>query len=294
MNTTTFDTALYWRSLGVSTIPVEPSGKRPATSWKRWQTEIPTVSQLAEWFYDTKHNIAVITGGESGLVVLDFDTSATFAQWATGNRSVADRTRIESTPNGHHAYLFVVEPVQSQLVGEIEVKSGGQCCNVAPSVYEGKEYRVIQDRPPLTVQAIEDALPTATTTELSKRETPNPHRDQSFPFPERRLARASVPSDGLVTRIKQSVPVLSLLARYTEPQPTSPDGRWWVMRCPNPEHHDEHPSFWADAVRGLCGCRVPWCKNTQPGRRSMDVINLYAWLHGCDNQEAIEALADEL
>jgi hypothetical protein len=297
---TTFEAALLWRSLGVSTIPVEPGAKQPTIPWKRWQSELPSVSQLADWFWQTDHNIAVITGGDPGLVVLDFDTSHAFARWARDNRDVADSTRIESTPNGYHAYLFAtetVQSVQSQQVDRIEIKAGGQCCNVAPSRCNGRQYRVIQDAPVLRVQTLEEALlRLSMATALSRERRVQPDRDDdapAFSFTEH-TAGASPPSWGLVDQIKSKLPILDLLLRYTDPKPSSRDGTWWLMRCPNPKHHDEHASFWANTKNGLASCYVPWCRETQPGGRQMDVIGLYAWIHGCSNGEAIKQLAEGL
>jgi hypothetical protein len=323
----------------VSTIPVEVGGKRPVITWKRWQSELPAVSQLADWFYQTDHNIAVITGGDAGLVALDFDTSDAFAGWVRRNKGTANATRIESTPNGYHAYLFVTEPVESQWANGIEVKSGGQCCNVAPSRQEGGEYMVIQDKPVLRVESLADVLSCVvgsgvgrgtgrpavhqfdtpepmtqddgwncagpqealsrlgTATAPSKEKSAQPDRDPdalAFSFTRRRLARASAPPGGLVAEIKSRLSILDLLLRYTDPQASSNDGAWWLMRCPNPKHHDEHPSFWANTNLGICGCYAPWCRETQPGGKSMDVISLYAWLHGCNNADAIKQLAHEL
>ncbi len=79
------ETALSLWARGLSVIPVlrpQPGacegaiddGKHPAIKWREFQTRPPTEHELTAWFADTDHNVAVITGAVSGVVVIDADS----------------------------------------------------------------------------------------------------------------------------------------------------------------------------------------------------------------------------
>ena len=72
-----------WRR-GLSVIPVplprpgvpagQPGdGKVPAIAWREFQSRVPTELELRAWF-STEQNIAIVTGGLSGVVVVDADS----------------------------------------------------------------------------------------------------------------------------------------------------------------------------------------------------------------------------
>lgn len=74
--------ALAARGLSVIPVPrprpgVPPGqpgdGKVPAIAWAEYQTRLPTDTELVAWFA-TEHNLAVVTGVVSGVVVVDADT----------------------------------------------------------------------------------------------------------------------------------------------------------------------------------------------------------------------------
>jgi len=61
--------------LGLALIPTDTATKRPALSWKRFQTEKPTREELAGWFPTNGSNqAAIVTGAVSGVVVVDADS----------------------------------------------------------------------------------------------------------------------------------------------------------------------------------------------------------------------------
>lgn len=68
------------RRLGLSVIPVprpngrQHDGKRPSIAWREFQTRLPTGAEMQRWFGDRATNLAVITGGVSGVVVVDVDS----------------------------------------------------------------------------------------------------------------------------------------------------------------------------------------------------------------------------
>jgi len=70
------NTSLYWYSQGISVIPLIYRSKKPIVKWKRYQSELPTIDNLIQWFTGPKHNLALIT--TDNLVVLDFDNPVEF------------------------------------------------------------------------------------------------------------------------------------------------------------------------------------------------------------------------
>jgi hypothetical protein len=66
---------------GFVVIPLLRDAKRPAVRWKRFQTERPTDAELVEWFSDTDHEPAIVTGELSGITVIDCDTREAAETW---------------------------------------------------------------------------------------------------------------------------------------------------------------------------------------------------------------------
>lgn len=60
---------------GLSVIPVEPRGKRPALpSWEPFQHRQPTDEELTKWFGNGKrYNVGIVCGAVSGVVAVDLD-----------------------------------------------------------------------------------------------------------------------------------------------------------------------------------------------------------------------------
>ena len=80
------DDARFYRSLGFSQLPLP--GKSPALChWKYLTERHPTDEELVRWFGNTRHDIGIICGPISGVVVLDADSA-----------KVADRIAQELPP----------------------------------------------------------------------------------------------------------------------------------------------------------------------------------------------------
>ena len=84
-------------------------------------------------------------------------------------------------------------------------------------------------------------------------------------------------------RIKQQLRVEDFFPSAIE---SGGNGRWKLARCPF--HDDHNPSFWIDTKQQLCGCH----SGCTP--LPLDVIGLYARLHGIDNTAAIKEMARHL
>jgi hypothetical protein len=115
------EAARSYVAAGLSVIPVLLDGTKkpfaellPKRSWKPFQSERATDSQLQHWFGDRPGAGIAILGGiiSGGLEVLDFDSAAVFDQWATLLReqvpALLARLALVRTPSGGaHAYYRV-------------------------------------------------------------------------------------------------------------------------------------------------------------------------------------------
>lgn len=75
---------LLHRRLSVIPVPRPDDhhdGKKAVIRWKEYQERLPTEAEIAAWFAEDQ-NVAVITGGISGIVVIDADSPEAL-YWAT-------------------------------------------------------------------------------------------------------------------------------------------------------------------------------------------------------------------
>lgn len=114
---TTLQTALSLHLDGISTIPVRPD-KVSAIKWQPYQTKLPTVEELTEWFADGKAGIAVLGGV---VQCLDFDEKYSvgiFSQFRAraeeiGLGGVVSELLRQKTPSGgyHLVWRCKLDPV---------------------------------------------------------------------------------------------------------------------------------------------------------------------------------------
>ena len=148
----TLDAALKYHALGWSLIPIKPASKLPACGWKRYQDQRAGSGQLHKWFGNGRGlNLAVICGEVSGgLVVRDFDTMESYAQWAAQNPVLAKLLPTVGTRRGRHVYcradLTPIRQVSKNAGGILtfddgELRGGGYCL-LPPSTHpDGGRYR---------------------------------------------------------------------------------------------------------------------------------------------------------
>ena len=85
-----------------ATTNPERAGKVPTARWEPFQRRRPTDDELMAWFDDgTLHNIAIVTGPQSGIVVVDLDSSGALA-WAIAHLPFTPMRVI--TGKGEHWY----------------------------------------------------------------------------------------------------------------------------------------------------------------------------------------------
>lgn len=299
------ETAYYWQKSGVSVLPIRYMDKHPDArllpkdeqgdpTWKPYQKRLPTDEELERWFMGSLHNIGLITGWQN-LVVLDFDEVdeyVTWSMWATRTggytRRIMEMTYIVQTARGMHVYLRSKQQEQNRHIGKIDIKARNGYVLIPPSVHPtGIEYKVYQKGIPAVIESLSEILPASylvKNIELPPAVTAPAQAAQRALHADDPWAAAEQPPDpdkDLVTQVRANYRIEQF---FTDLVDTSSDGRWKMAPCPF--HDDKHPSFWLDTQRGICGCFA----GCTP--KPLDVINLYARLHGISNREAIFYLAN--
>lgn len=288
---TALEHASQFLTAGIAIIPVGYRDKRPRfdllpeidghREWEPYKTTLPTERDLAHWQTITP-NYGVVAGW-SGLMMLDFDAIDEYTRWLfwatkTGGIAsyVARNAYRVSSSRGMHVYIRLPYRIKNRKAGKIDIKGDGYVLGPGSIHPSGVEYRAMRDvlNFPL-VQALSDVLPAALLTPIL---SGGQAQAQTWtqPTPQR-----VAPAAGLVAKIKNSYSVESF---FPGAQKSGP--HHLLTLCPL--HDDHHPSFWVDTSKQICGC-FAGC-NDKP----MDVINLYARIHGLNNQDAIFALSQGL
>jgi Bifunctional DNA primase/polymerase, N-terminal/AAA domain/Primase C terminal 1 (PriCT-1) len=141
---TTLDYAKFYLSKGLSVIPIEPKGKRPAIdSWSPYQKQIPSLKEVEMWWSENPEaNIAIVTGKVSGIAVVDLDSEKATV-FAKGNRFPV--TPTVKTGKGYHLYYAHREGVgnfqRRADLPDIDLRGEGGYVVAPPSVHEtGRRY----------------------------------------------------------------------------------------------------------------------------------------------------------
>lgn len=291
---TPMGTAMQFSALGISTIPVGIKSKTPAlASWREYQDQLPTPSQIIMWF-DHPGNIGVVTGWHN-LTVLDFDDRKIYDKWLWWSRrqgrqsqaaSVARTAYRVTTSRGVHVYVYTECPERNRHLSGIDIKGKGGYVLGAGSIHPtGATYQELLPTMIIpTVEALSSILPSSILLEAA----PVPSVPHTVTLPQstdpwQTINDQQAPGIDLVDRIRQHWHVADMFA-HTEC--TSHDGRWHRAKCPL--HDDGDPSFWIDTQREIGGC----FSGCTP--KPVDVINLYARITGLTNRDAILTLARAL
>jgi len=307
VDTRVLSAALDWHDAGYTPIPCLPRSKRAAIRWQRWQDQRPPRWQVRTWFWGYQcRNLAVLCG-VAGLVVLDFDKRPEYFRW---RRRCGIETFTTCTARGFHVYVRADNlPARSFALDGIDVKTTGYVLAPPSTHPTGVSYEVFADAEIAHIADLADVLPElAELPEAASAE----HRTgywAGVSAPARLCyhlpAAAGAPPSpipgprengkGLIGAVKARLSILALCCRYGTPRPSSTDGRWFVMRCPHPQHEDVNPSFWIDAVRGRCGCHTPDCPLHRYRRGlALDVVDLYAALEGVSTSAALRELREQV
>lgn len=245
------DTALYWHSQNISTVPLYYRSKCPASkaliksglvgpdgraTWLPLKQQLPTEQQIQQWFNGRKYNLALVT--TENLVVLDFDTVKNFALWycwQQENNPVVIDTYMVTTSRGLHLYYWVQEPFEKITVQHLpyEIRSHGSLTTAPPSVHQkGIPYRGIGNPAGiLPVERIEDIL----TFSL---------------LPQQKWTRQQFEPDPWAIKSDTPLQKVNLLELFPNARQNKND-RYWLTDCPI---HGHRNNFWLDTEFNICGC----------------------------------------
>ena len=121
--------ALSYAASGLCPIPIRPDGsKAPASSWKNFQSRIPTEEELKSSF-SGQCGIAIVCGAVSrNLLVLDFDLPGYFSSWCEAvdsqDPNLLCLLPIVETPTGFGRHVYLRSPIP--MSGEKLAKEIGQ------------------------------------------------------------------------------------------------------------------------------------------------------------------------
>lgn len=297
-----YDTALFWKTLGVPVIPVYYKTKQPKIRWMEYIDRLPDDDELARWFCARYVNGAVITGW-SDLCILDFDDMAAFNDWkawAEGSGTIAEKVlkqaRMTFSMRGVHLYTFCPDAVNLKLPG-IDVLAQRKYALIPPSIHpSGKQYQLGRDAVPVFVPSIRDLFP----EELIGPALSMPGMDGAEPRPsltERLVPKPYDPwaSAGVGYDPRNATSPVDLIHSHFRIEDFFPDavpsgggGRWMIAKCPF--HNDRSPSLSIDTDSQTCRCLASHNCTPLP----LDVIGVYAKLHHLTNAEAITELSERI
>jgi len=259
---------LAWLDFDVPLLPLQPGSKFLVKGFGPLRRQITELDKCHYYCAIRRCNLGLATGGRSGLVVLDVDSQAAYAD-LVHHWPILSATFTIRTKDGYHVYLRTTSVVRSGKVGDVEVKAAGGCVTTWPSFVAGHTYT------PLDVQASILEIDPAHFPSLSA-----PRRQMDKPLGRERVG----PCGDLVSRIKAAWSIVDIGEGMTLLQTS--DRRWFRGRCPSGSHKDTHASFWLDSDRGTFGCHA--CDFHG------DTINLFAFRHKLTVQDAIAEMAKRL
>jgi hypothetical protein len=283
---TKLELARYFVNIGISVIPVHYRAKTPAVEWGEFgyrpgnPSRLPTEQEIARWFASELTNIGICTGWQ-GLTVLDFDDANEYGKWLAAGDDVVRRSAYRvQTSRGVHVYVRLPHAERARKVGKVDIKGIGGYVLSAGSIHpSGAEYRAMRERIVIPlISALSDVLPAVEL--LANTEQAGMRLPRATALPQDAWAVAMSPRamTGAIERIKKQFRIEEFFSDKTKT-----GSHWYVARCPL--HDDSHPSLWIDVDRQICGC-FAGCTS-----KPLDVINLYARVHGVSNTDAIRAMA---
>jgi hypothetical protein len=217
--------ALAYLARGLSVVPTRPGAKRPCIPWREFQARRAAVQEIRAWYRRWPDaGVAVVCGGISGVVVVDFDSRNGDAL-ATLAPRLPETPMVETGGGGRHFYF--AEPPGSHvrkvagILPGVDLQAEHALVTAPPSIHRsGRRYAWLPGRgledlslaplPPILRQLI--AL----------------HR-----APEIRLAALAERGSGA-----RLITLDAMLRRLTGARRVSSG---WIARCP--AHDDREPSL---------------------------------------------------
>jgi len=278
------ETARYWQGQGVATIPIHWKSKSPEVkTWTPYTGRLPNDEELDRWYITDHHNIGVVAGWQN-LCILDFDTVDKYTSWiywAEHNSTVAATvlltSRIVMSARGVHLYFYTRERGRNMKLEGVDVLCDRKYALTAPSIHpSGVSYSVLQDNTPVRIQSIDQMIPPEW---IQQEETKLLQQAAEAPI---RKTEWSADYLGPIEKIKQHYRIEDFF-----PDAIPSGGNWYKVSCPL--HEDRHPSAGINIEQQIFTC-FTHCY----GRKPLDVIGLYAKMHGISENDAIREMIKPL
>ena len=269
-------------------LPVDPADQKP--TWEPYKTQLPSISQVQNWFAQGAENYAVITGWRN-LVILDFDDAQEYIRWSLwvqdkpAAKYVFEHAYKVRTARGVHVYIRTPGQERARKLGKIDIKAVGGYVLGPGSIHPtGAIYTPMSAQLffPL-VGALSEVLPVDILTRDAPVQSASRAKVTQGIDPWARASGGILSNQGagVISKIRAQFKIQDFF-----PNAISTGGHWLMTACPF--HQDAHPSLWIDTEKQICGCFA----GCTP--KPLDVINLYARLYSLDNRSAILSLADQL
>jgi len=123
-------------------FPLQKNGKAPLAGSKGFK------EATLDFEPNSEYNIGIATGKESNLTVIDIDGDKGLASLEIIKDRLPD-TMVVKTPKGEHHYLKYNPDLKTTtgIMPGIDIRNDGGYVVAPPSVVNGIEYKVINDRP---------------------------------------------------------------------------------------------------------------------------------------------------
>lgn len=259
--------ALALFDFGCGLIPLKPGSKWIRPGYGPSQKRLTTYGDCYRQFVTLRSNIGILTGGESGLCVLDCDDEETYQRIIKRWPVLSETFTVQTATPGHRHIYVLAGDLPSGTVDGVEVKARGRVVVGPASVVGCVRYTPIDWNAPII--AIDPA---------------------DFSFFSALTRKADVPlkkekprsGDDLIARLKKAWSLIEVC----ESHGVKLTGAGRLRRAKCPLHSETRASFTVDMVRGLWRCFGCDAHG--------DVINLMAMLENITVAEAIQVMARRL
>ena len=176
--------ALDYVRRGWSVFPIKPASKRPLVKWKPFQGELPSESELLDWWDQWPDaGLAVALGPFSGVLAIDVDGQSAHEELIGRLSPLPMTPTVKSgNPDPHRMHLFFKHPANLETRAkatpwhdQLEFRGHGGYIVLPPSVHKsGQRYawlsgRSLEDVPLATLP---DAIVEALKQEAQRRRPP--------------------------------------------------------------------------------------------------------------------------
>ena len=131
-----------------SSAPTEP--KRPAVSWRVYQSRIASAGEIERIFSREAKALGIVCGRVSKLLVIDFDDDLRYRRFCRHLPQYCDTYTVK-TKRGFHLYFATSVKVASHQFEGGDIKGERSYVVAPPSEIAGFVYRCVKDVPELEV-----------------------------------------------------------------------------------------------------------------------------------------------